>query len=317
MKASQLATIMALLNYKDEVANIASMFDKKIDLKKIEKYHNLINKRVNDLKTRGSSSDNEYYSNYLIKDGEIEGYRSILRNGHIILRTSKVKSKGCIYGTYDHAGIIDLRQYTRTDGYVFATNRDKIVLSAYPKSSKDSLEGDRMPEKLGYPSFEPLKNFTQGEKVVLMEPLQKWTMYGAMDYAARTYNKCNKEYNLFNGSYCSYMPYAGYKSMGVDLNSDPKNVSPTLYPGIVDIAGCLIGLPGLFSGLRALFGTVIVPDDVYNSKDDQYQYEWFQVWVPSGYWAPLLCLYNTGIWWKPFGWTIQWRWVTRLLCMEI
>jgi len=42
MKASQLATVMAMLNYKDEVANIASMFDKKIDLKKIEKYHNLI-----------------------------------------------------------------------------------------------------------------------------------------------------------------------------------------------------------------------------------------------------------------------------------
>jgi len=284
MKASQLATVMAMLNYKDEVSNIASMFDKKIDLKKIEKYHNLINKRVNELKTRGSSSDGEYHSNSLIKDGEIKQTidRSILKNGHIILRTAKIKNKGCIWGTYDHGGIIDLRRYTVNNNIV-ADIKSYIVLSAYPKSSEGSLKGDRMPEKLGYPSFEPLMNFTQGEKVVLMEPLQKWTMYGAMDYAVRTYNKCDKEYDLFRGSYCSYMPYAGYKNMGVDLNSDPQS----RYPELNSVIFIDFLLPYSGTWIRKLFGTVIVPDDIYNSKDDQYGYEWFQVWIPSGYWSPM------------------------------
>ena len=36
---------------------------------------------------------------------------------------------------------------------------------------------------------------------------------------------------------------------------------------------------------RACAGTIITPDDIYNSSSDQYGYAWFRVWVPTGYWS--------------------------------
>ena len=220
VNAASFVHFLALLNYQDEVMEISDLLDKNIDIKKIQNYH----KKLNSMATRSSSSSGSYYSNNLITDEEIKDGK--LKTGQIICRVSKLKSKGCIYGTYDHAGLIDLRKWTTKNGEITADNSTLCVFSAYPKTSKGDLQGDRMPEHLGYPSFEPLKNFTNGERIAILEPIRtsETEMERAVAYTVNKYNDKedddNFKYDLTKNIYCSYMPYAGYKSIGIDLNSE-------------------------------------------------------------------------------------------------
>lgn len=55
---------------------------------------------------------------------------------------------------------------------------------------------------------------------------------------------------------------------------------------------------------RACAGTIITPDDIYNSSSDQYGYAWFRVWVPTGYWS----WKQTGKWWE--WWKGKWEWTS-------
>ncbi|MBQ2125152.1 MAG: hypothetical protein II196_05085, partial [Spirochaetales bacterium] len=283
VNAASVVHFLALLNYQDEVMEIAKLLDKDIDIKKIRNYH----KKLNSMTSRSSSSSGSYYDNDLITDDEIKN--KLLKTGQIICRVSKLKSKGCIYGTYDHAGLIDLRNWITDKGEITADNSTLCVFSAYPTTSKGDLQGDRMPEHLGYPSFEPLKNFTNGEKIAILEPLETSDseMETAVAYTINKYDDKEDDINFmysFPGNiYCSYMPYAGYKSIGINLNSDVKNQYPTLdcFRVWLDL---LTGFP-VYSIARACAGTIITPDDIYNSSSDQKGYAWFRVWVPTGYWS--------------------------------
>lgn len=302
VNAASVVHFLALLNYQEEIKEIASLLDKDIDIKKIKNYH----KKLNSMTSRSSSSSGSYYDNYLIKDSEIKN--NLLKTGQIICRVSKLKSKGCIYGTYDHAGLIDLRKWTTSDRKIIADNSTACVFSAYPTTSKGDLPGDRMPENLGYPSFEPLKNFTNGEKIAILEPLNASDskMEKAVAYTVNKYNDkaddINFMYSFPGNIYCSYMPYAGYKSIGINLNSDVFNQYPTLdcFRVWLDL---LTGFP-VYSIARACVGTIITPDDIYNSSSDQYGYAWFRVWVPTGYWS----WKQTGKWWE--WWKGKWEWTS-------
>lgn len=55
---------------------------------------------------------------------------------------------------------------------------------------------------------------------------------------------------------------------------------------------------------RACAGTIITPDDIYNSSSDQKGYAWFRVWVPTGYWS----WKQTGKWWE--WWKGKWKWTS-------
>ena len=230
-----------------------------------------------------------------------------MKTGQIICRVSKLKSKGCIYGTYDHAGLIDLRGKKMADGKINATNSTNFVFSAYPKTSKGDLQGDRMPEHLGYPSFEPLKNFTNGEKIAILEPIRtsETEMERAVAYTVNKYNDKedddNFKYDLTKNIYCSYMPYAGYKSIGIDLNSDVKNQYPALQSFVWLDALLLFPAHAI---IRGCVGRIITPDDIYDSSSDQYGYAWFRVWVPTGYWR----WEKTGKWWE--WWKGKWEWTS-------
>lgn len=310
INAAVFAQLLALLNYQAEVSEIAKLFGKQVQIEKIQTYHEYMKKGIKNTLSRSKSSDHEYYSTYLISNDEIK--KGVLKTGQFLCRSAKVKKKGSIYGIYDHAGLIDLRRHTKLSGEIIATNDSPIVLSAYPKSSKGSLLGDRMPEKLGYPSFEPLKNFTQGHRIALLEPfVSQNRMTEATAYAVATFNKCNLEYNLPLGPYCSFMPYVAYRHIGINLNSDVKNQSPAvLYAipflmetGISLFAGVPLadGINGIL--LAILTGQIITPDDIYHSSYDQYGYDWFQVWVPTGYWK----WQGTGNgWWE--WWKGYWKW---------
>lgn len=302
VNAASVVHFLALLNYQDEVMEIAKLLDKDIDIKKIRNYH----KKLNSMTSRSSSSSGSYYDNDLITDDEIKN--KLLKTGQIICRVSKLKSKGCIYGTYDHAGLIDLRNWITDKGEITADNSTLCVFSAYPTTSKGDLQGDRMPEHLGYPSFEPLKNFTNGEKIAILEPLETSDseMETAVAYTINKYDDKEDDINFmysFPGNiYCSYMPYAGYKSIGINLNSDVKNQYPTLdcFRVWLDL---LTGFP-VYSIARACAGTIITPDDIYNSSSDQKGYAWFRVWVPTGYWS----WKQTGKWWE--WWKGKWKWTS-------
>lgn len=301
VNAASFVHFLALLNYQDEVMEISDLLDKNIDIKKIQNYH----KKLNSMVTRSSSSSGSYYSNNLITDEEIKDGK--LKTGQIICRVSKLKSKGCIYGTYDHAGLIDLRGKKMADGKINATNSTSFVFSAYPKTSKGDLQGDRMPEHLGYPSFEPLKNFTNGEKIAILEPIRtsETEMERAVAYTVNKYNDKedddNFKYDLTKNIYCSYMPYAGYKSIGIDLNSDVKNQYPALQSFVWLDALLLFPAHAI---IRGCVGRIITPDDIYDSSSDQYGYAWFRVWVPTGYWR----WEKTGKWWE--WWKGKWEWTS-------
>lgn len=301
VNAASFVHFLALLNYQDEVMEISDLLDKNIDIKKIQNYH----KKLNSMATRSSSSSGSYYSNNLITDEEIKDGK--LKTGQIICRVSKLKSKGCIYGTYDHAGLIDLRGKKMTDGKINATNSTSFVFSAYPKTSKGDLQGDRMPEHLGYPSFEPLKNFTNGERIAILEPIRtsETEMERAVAYTVNKYNDKedddNFKYDLTKNIYCSYMPYAGYKSIGIDLNSDVKNQYPALQSFVWLDALLLFPAHAI---IRGCVGRIITPDDIYDSSSDQYGYAWFRVWVPTGYWR----WEKTGKWWE--WWKGKWEWTS-------
>lgn len=301
VNAASFVHFLALLNYQDEVMEISDLLDKNIDIKKIQNYH----KKLNSMATRSSSSSGSYYSNNLITDEEIKDGK--LKTGQIICRVSKLKSKGCIYGTYDHAGLIDLRGKKMADGKINATNSTSFVFSAYPKTSKGDLQGDRMPEHLGYPSFEPLKNFTNGEKIAILEPIRtsETEMERAVAYTVNKYNDKedddNFKYDLTKNIYCSYMPYAGYKSIGIDLNSDVKNQYPALQSFVWLDALLLFPAHAI---IRGCVGRIITPDDIYDSSSDQYGYAWFRVWVPTGYWR----WEKTGKWWE--WWKGKWEWTS-------
>lgn len=301
VNAASFVHFLALLNYQDEVMEISDLLDKNIDIKKIQNYH----KKLNSMATRSSSSSGSYYSNNLITDEEIKDGK--LKTGQIICRVSKLKSKGCIYGTYDHAGLIDLRKWTTKNGEITADNSTLCVFSAYPKTSKGDLQGDRMPEHLGYPSFEPLKNFTNGEKIAILEPIRtsETEMERAVAYTVNKYNDKedddNFKYDLTKNIYCSYMPYAGYKSIGIDLNSDVKNQYPALQSFVWLDALLLFPAHAI---IRGCVGRIITPDDIYDSSSDQYGYAWFRVWVPTGYWR----WEKTGKWWE--WWKGKWEWTS-------
>ncbi len=301
VNAASFVHFLALLNYQDEVMEISDLLDKNIDIKKIQNYH----KKLNSMATRSSSSSGSYYSNNLITDEEIKDGK--LKTGQIICRVSKLKSKGCIYGTYDHAGLIDLRGKKMADGKINATNSTSFVFSAYPKTSKGDLQGDRMPEHLGYPSFEPLKNFTNGERIAILEPIRtsETEMERAVAYTVNKYNDKedddNFKYDLTKNIYCSYMPYAGYKSIGIDLNSDVKNQYPALQSFVWLDALLLFPAHAI---IRGCVGRIITPDDIYDSSSDQYGYAWFRVWVPTGYWR----WEKTGKWWE--WWKGKWEWTS-------
>lgn len=301
VNAASFVHFLALLNYQDEVMEISDLLDKNIDIKKIQNYH----KKLNSMATRSSSSSGSYYSNNLITDEEIKDGK--LKTGQIICRVSKLKSKGCIYGTYDHAGLIDLRKWTTKNGEITADNSTLCVFSAYPKTSKGDLQGDRMPEHLGYPSFEPLKNFTNGERIAILEPIRtsETEMERAVAYTVNKYNDKedddNFKYDLTKNIYCSYMPYAGYKSIGIDLNSDVKNQYPALQSFVWLDALLLFPAHAI---IRGCVGRIITPDDIYDSSSDQYGYAWFRVWVPTGYWR----WEKTGKWWE--WWKGKWEWTS-------
>lgn len=301
VNAASFVHFLALLNYQDEVMEISDLLDKNIDIKKIQNYH----KKLNSMATRSSSSSGSYYSNNLITDEEIKDGK--LKTGQIICRVSKLKSKGCIYGTYDHARLIDLRGKKMADGKINATNSTSFVFSAYPKTSKGDLQGDRMPEHLGYPSFEPLKNFTNGERIAILEPIRtsETEMERAVAYTVNKYNDKedddNFKYDLTKNIYCSYMPYAGYKSIGIDLNSDVKNQYPALQSFVWLDALLLFPAHAI---IRGCVGRIITPDDIYDSSSDQYGYAWFRVWVPTGYWR----WEKTGKWWE--WWKGKWEWTS-------
>lgn len=301
VNAASFIHFLALLNCQDEIMEISDLLDKNIDVKKIQNYH----KKLNSMITRSSSSGGSYYSNYLITDDEIE--KGILKTGQIICRVSKLKNKGCIYGRYDHAGLIDLRKWITDGGKINAYNTTLFVFSAYPETSKGDLQGDRMPEHLGYPSFEPLKNFTNGEEIAILEPIgtSDSEMEKAVAYTINKYNdkegNNNFKYNLTKNIYCSYMPYAGYKSIGIDLNSDVKNQYPALESFVWLNALCLFPVHAI---IRGCVGQIITPDDIYNSSANQYGYKWFRVWVPTGYWK----WKQTGKWWE--WWKGKWEWTS-------
>ena len=234
-----------------------------------------MNDMKQDLQGRSASSGAGFYDNSLISDEEIQKAvdKSILKAGQIVLRRGKLKNDYCFYGTFDHAGIVDLRDYTSSDKNITASLWSKTVLSSYPDWMKDSMPGDRCPEKVGYPSFEPIINFSQGKRFVLLEPIDTSKMESATDYVVSRKNKCNTKYN-FTDAYCSYMPYYGYKNIGIDLNSDANN--------------------------NLTYGKIITPDDLHGSINDRYGFGWYEVWIP---------MYGLR-WFKVNKW---WRWELRIV----
>ncbi|HNZ26394.1 MAG TPA: hypothetical protein PLG34_05555 [Spirochaetota bacterium] len=276
VKAWELANYFLMNGDIEEVENIAEMFGVDIDMDKL--------KALNIQRSK-SRSGTPWFAYKSELPGAVEWFKKYGQNGDIV---SRCLEWACIYGWFDHTGMFSRDRFYNVRDSNRLSTASRCILASYPTMAYP-IQEDRKGERAEYASYEPLANFTDAYRITVnraskdkgQKALDKAESHFYGDGSKRDYHKwCDGTYTYWIGwysftgyyncvsetlrttdrsnkdpqnvNYCSYIAWYGYK-YGADIDLDSDNYS------------------------RKSTGNMKVPDDIVNSKNDQYADCW--VWV--------------------------------------